>query len=259
MLKPLRWTAPYASAVYVHALYSGLVTRKAVHWPAPAWFMDFVRKRRPQGPILDLAMAVPTCLEALDKVYIQRDPHIVRAARAVHSAMLLRVKIQDGLKEAVATSFALNSPPYVLVNIEYYPTFEASMGSLYSMFPTSFDFIDLDAAPLYRLAWVTLLLLDQAILDVRARHPSIVWGLTKATQDELSTEISECVTKLCQSIPYYASPATRMQGDIVIPEVLYYVRRHFVRWQRTSHVEWCDAVSLYAVPGCRMAKVIASQ
>ena len=134
------------------------------------------------------------------------------------------------------------TPMYTVVDVDEFPTFVAAMGSEARLYPKALLFAKLETARIHRWLWISIMLLDQAILVLYSKHPEL-WTGSEGGLANLSGEIASSVDQLCRSIPYYVSRETGIQGSTIATDTLYFLQPCLERWQMGRHLRWSRRVA----------------
>lgn len=213
-------------------LSRGLMTRKAVILDDPSYNQT---NDSLSNPLLDTAMGVPRLLELLDKITSHRQSCDESTAMSiVESALTMR----DNLK----ASNGKNTHAVELVNLTEYPYFHARLGrALNRVFSEVYRFPDLQTAGIEQTRCLTLLTLNQAILDA---FGPLSLPLRELYEPILKQEMDACAASLCRSLPFLSAPNMGNIGLVASTKPLHFATLHYERYsdEHARRLLWCQKV-----------------
>lgn len=233
------------------ALRTGLVSRKALVFEQPSWvaaagedFNLFTRN----------AMRASGALERCDTLLEAGDAP-KKAIRLVIEILRLKAGLHAGLEDWCA---AANEAPYHVVCTSAFADFNDLCGDLAGVFPTAYRFSSFMAAVVHTQYWNSLLVLDQAILDL---HHAYDYAFIDSTLQRkvIEREASNCADDLCQAIPFFSQADLNTVGTVEVLGPLHFAQQFYEQRNAEMQVAWCKRVEEGKVLGHRIARVLAGE
>lgn len=211
-------------------------------------------------PVTAASLRVPGWLAKLDHFHLH-DPgsnKCTQAGKNVRMVMKGALNTRKNILSALDLWASEDFPnSYITVDrVSAFGAFSKQCGKLRIAFPCAYRFQTQASAKIYRTAWISLLLLDQALLrsiddltafgehGIKQDLPEFADVLQlSSTTANLRAECLECARNLSQSLAYMMLPVNKAIGTITAVQSLYFLEEYYELQGRGLETAWCQQLS----------------
>ena len=135
-------------------------------------------------------------------------------------------------------------PLYSILSLRTFENFGSMIGQCGSLFRTAYKFHDLTFETDFRISYLCLLEIDQAILRIHEAYPDVCAATEYQLQLVVTKEDANAAAEtLCMLLPWYVKEGHGALGCICALMPLYYAARYFYREMYEERLAWCSQVS----------------